>query len=160
MALKCHMTIEGSVSGEIKGTSDKKDREESHEIWSVNHDVTMPYNQQTGEPVGHVQHHALTVLKKVDEASPVLYGALVNNESLTVELMWYRPLKGKAEAEHFFTTKLENALLVSISPYMPDMSGGAGNAAEPMEQLSFVYNKITWTEQTNGTETIDEWTGH
>jgi type VI secretion system secreted protein Hcp len=157
MPMQLHMTIEGAKQGAIDGPSKIKGREKSFEVLAFNHEVTLPFEQRTGTISGKRVHHPLTVLKTVDDASPKLYKAITNGEHLKLEIKWYRPHPdGGAAEQHYFTTKLANAKLISIGPHMPNVNEKSQLGTGHLEQLSFVYDEITWTFQ-GGAEHIDKW---
>lgn len=142
----------------IDGPSKLKDREKSFEVLSFEHEVTAPFEARSGEVTGQRVHHPLKVLKTVDEGSPKLYKAIKKKEHLTVEIKWYRPApEGSKPMQHYFTTKLENAKLVSIKPQVPNVNETAHSGTGHLEELSFVYDTITWTFQGGGAQK-DKWT--
>jgi type VI secretion system secreted protein Hcp len=157
MAMQAHMWIEGSKQGKIDGPSKIKGREKSFEVLAFDHQVTLPFEARTGMVAGKRVHYPLVVLKTVDEATPKLYKAITNGEHLKVEVRWYRPHPdGGAAEQHYFTTKLENAVLTAIKESIPNVSESKGTTLGHLEQLSFIYNVITWTFQGGG-EHIDKW---
>jgi hypothetical protein len=87
----------GTKQGSIKGTSKVKGHEGWLDIESVNvgglalteeNDAALRRDAASGLPSGKRQHGTVTIVREVDEASPLLWQALVNNEtfkSITVE---------------------------------------------------------------------------
>lgn len=151
MPMQLHMTIKGKKQGAIDGPSKIKGREKTFEVLAFNHEVTLPVEQRTAVICGKRQHHPMTVLKVVDEASPKLYKAITTGEHLDVEIKWYRPHPdGGASEQHYFTTKLAGAKLVSVAPFMPNVNEKAQSGTGHLEQLSFVYDEITWTFEGGG----------
>src|SRR5947208_3542559 len=138
MPMQLHMTIEGMKQGPIDGPSKIKGREKSFEVLALNHMLTVPYEPRTGALSGIREHHPLVTLKTVDEASPKLYRATATGEHITVEIKWYRPHPdGGAAEQHYFTTKLENAKIISIAPHMQSLQNGGSASTGHMEELSF-----------------------
>jgi len=158
MAMQLHMTIKGQKQGPIDGPSKIKGREKSFEVLAFNHEVTLPFEGRNGSIAGKRLHHPLTALKVVDDASPLLYKAITEGEHLDVEIKWYRPHPdGGASEQHYFTTKLANAKLVAIGPHMSNVNDKTALGNGHLEQLSFVYDEITWTFTPSGVEHIDKW---
>jgi len=59
-------------------------------------------------------------VKFYDKSSPLLYQALCTGEHFKdVTLKWYR-IASTGQEEHYFTTLLEDAILVAIRPFMPN----------------------------------------
>ncbi len=157
MPMQLHMTIEGKKQGKIDGPSQMKGREKSFEVLSFNHEVTLPFEERNGAVSAKRSHHPLTVLKTVDEASPKLYMAITQGEHLNVEIKWFRPHPdGGSSEQHYFTTKIANAKLISIAPHMANVNERSQVGTGHLEQLSFVYDEITWSFQGGG-EHIDKW---
>ena len=87
----------GTKQGSIKGTSKVKGHEGWHDIESVDvgglalteeNDAALRRDAASGLPSGKRQHKTITIVREVDSASPILWSALVNNEtfkSITVE---------------------------------------------------------------------------
>ncbi len=157
MGMQAHMWLKGTKQGAIDGPSKLKGREKSFEVLAFNHEVLLPYESRTGQVSGKRVHKPVTVLKPIDEATPKLMKAITTAEHLTVEIKFYRPHpQGGASEQHFFTVKLENAVLTSINSYMTNVAEKAPGGFGQLEQLAFIYDKITWTVQGGG-EHIDSW---
>jgi type VI secretion system secreted protein Hcp len=143
------LEIDGNhVEGESTITS--LEREGTIECFGFKYDLTTPRDPASGSLTGRRQHSPITIVKRVDKSSPLLYRALCHNELVTsVELRFYRPLPGGAGAEeHFYTILLENGYVCDIN------SVGRG-----LERVSFVFEDITWTYEIGGATHKDRWTG-
>ena len=76
---------------EYPGSSEKEGREDSNDIFAVEHKIFQPFDLDSGLPTGFVIHNPLTVVKVIDKATPGLHKALVTGENLSeVTLRWYR----------------------------------------------------------------------
>jgi type VI secretion system secreted protein Hcp len=73
-----------------------------------------------------------------------------------VQIKWYRINKQGLE-EHYFTTTLEDAIVVEMKPYMPITHIPGNEPYGHMEEVSFSYKKIKWTWEPNGIEAEDSW---
>lgn len=157
MAMPAHMTLTGEKQGKIDGSCELQGRENTIQLYEMKHDIHMPRNPHDGLPTGKRVHGPLSVVKMFDKSSPKLYQALCTGEHMkNVQIKWYRINKQGLE-EHYFTTTLEDAIVVEMKPYMP-MTLLPGN--EPyghMEEVSFSYKKIKWTWEPNGIEAEDSW---
>jgi len=158
MPMPIHMTIEGANQGAIDGPSQMTGREGSFLIQALDHQVRMPRSTQTGLSTGKRIHEPLRVTKFLDVATPKLYLALTTGEHMTVTLKWYRPHPmGGAAEEHYFTTVIEEAMLVSIQDGIPNVLDDRNTNFEHMETLAFSYRRITWTYEPDGVENSDDW---
>lgn len=157
MPMPAHMELTGNNQGKIDGSCTQQGRENTILIQAMNHMVRIPRDTQTGLPTGKRAHEALTVTKTFDKSSPKLYQALCTGERFSeVVLKWYRIDPTGAE-EHYFTHRLENAILVDIRPWMPNCLDPATESFSHMEECSFTYQKIRWTWEVDGIEAEDDW---
>lgn len=157
MPMPAHMTLEGENQGTIDGSCDQSGRENTILIQALTHQVRIPRDPQTGLATGKRVHEALTVTKVYDKSSPKLYQALCTGEHMTtVEIKWYRIDPSGAE-EHYFTHKLEDAIIVDIKAWMPNCLEPATESLSHMEDVSFTYRKIIWTWEVDGIESEDDW---
>jgi type VI secretion system secreted protein Hcp len=157
MPMPAHMTLEGEKQGKIDGSCDMQGREKTILVEAFDHQVAIPRDPQTGLGTGKRVHGPFTITKMYDQASPKLYQALCSGEHMkNVEVKWYR-IKADGTEEHYFTHKLEDAIIVTIKPNMPNcLDPGLGHF-QHMEDVSFTYRKITWTWEPDGIEAEDDW---
>ena len=166
MPTPAYCTIEGESQGPITQGTFTADSvgniyQEGHEdeilVEAFNHTVTVPVDVQSGQPTGQRMHKALIITKIFDKCSPLLYRALTTGEKLpSVEIKWYRTSQDGRQ-EHYFTTKLEDAIIVNINARMPNCQDPALAHFTHLEDISFSYRKITWTQTIGGTEEFDDW---
>ena len=157
MPLPCYLSLEGEKQGPIKGSCDQKGREGMILVDAMNHEVSIPRDPHSGTATGKRVHHPLTVTKVYDKSSPKLYQALCTGEHMkNVTIKWYRINPAGAE-EHYFTHKLEDAIIVSVRAWMPNVLDKEKESFTHMEDVSFTYGKITWTWVIDGVEAQDSW---
>ena len=117
----------------------------------------IPRDPQSGQPSGQRTHRPVTVTKIFDKASPLLYTALCTGEVLpTVEIKWYRTAPSGVQ-EHYFTIKMEDAVIVDMQGYMPNCQDPANASFTHLEDVSFSYRSITWNHEVAGTSGSDDW---
>jgi len=103
-------------------------------------------------------HNPLIITKVFDKSSPKLYQALCTGEHMTeVVIKWYR-IDPTGQEEHYFTTALEDAIVVSMKPNMPNCLDPVMESFSHMENVAFTYRKIKWTWEADGIESEDDWT--
>jgi type VI secretion system secreted protein Hcp len=157
MPMPAHLELTGNNQGKIDGSCTQQGRENTVLVEAFNHEVYIPRDPQTGHPVGKRVHNAFSIVKTYDKSSPKLYQALVTGERFSdVIVKWYRIDPTGAE-EHYFTHKLQDAIIVSIRPWMPNCLDPATESFSHMEEVSFVYRKIIWTWEVDGIESEDDW---
>ena len=78
-------------------------------------------------------------------------------ERLTeIEIQWFRTSAAGTQ-EHYFTTKLEDAIIVDIKDYMHNCQDPSNSHFTHLEDVEFTYRKITWTHEVSGTSGSDDW---
>lgn len=166
MPTPAYLSIEGATQGPItKGAFTSQSvgniYQEGHEdeilVEAFNHVVTVPTDVQSGQPTGQRVHKPLTITKVFDKSSPLLYTALTTGEKLNkVEVKWYRT-NPEGKQEHYFTIKLEDAIITHINARMPNCQDPSQAHFTHLEDVSFTYRKITWTHEVGGTSGSDDW---
>lgn len=157
MPMPAHMTVTGIRQGTIDGSCEMQGRENTILVEEFHHKVTIPSDPQSGLPTGKRVHKPFVVTKFYDKSSPKLYQALVTGERLSkVQVKWYRINPGGTE-EHYFTHTLEDAIIIDITPYMPNCLEANREQFQHMEEISFTYRKIIWTWEPDGVESEDDW---
>ncbi len=152
----CCMELEGDIQGRIEGSCTASGRKGAIAIYGMEHEIGSPLNFTTKLPTGRVAHHPLTITKEFDKSSPGLYKALCNGEKLkNVTLKFYRASRTGTD-EHYFTIKLENAIIVSIKPHFPAAFEGQGKPRHT-EKISFTYRKIRWIWEPDEIESQGLW---
>ena len=160
MEFSGYMTLEGDVQGSIQGSSSKKSREGSIELFSFEHEVKLSTNLQSGIANGPVIHQPIKVLKEIDKRTPKLYRALVEKECLNqVILEWYRYTPDGDEVV-YYRMELTNANILSVSPWAPSLESPESGSLRFMENVSLVYEGITWSWGPDGDITFQaNWRG-
>lgn len=138
------MTVTGSKTGEIKGSSQRW--KDAHEVLDMDHTVEIPVNEQTGMPLSKRFHKPMTITREVDKGSSYKFAnAAVTNEKLTsVEFTFFNP-----DGTEGHKIKLEDAVISRFRTFFPiaNSADPATLQAKHMEQISFVYQKIKWDDQ-------------
>ena len=157
MALSGYMSVEGEKQGKIDGGCTQKGRENLILVQEFNHEVSIPRDLQTGLATGKRIHHPFTIVKEMDKATPLLYQACCSGEHMKkVELKFYR-ISAKGTEEHYFTTTLTDAIIVSMKPYKPNCLDAATAKWPDLEEVAFTYRAISWRHETDKKESQDDW---
>jgi type VI secretion system secreted protein Hcp len=149
-----YMIAIGDTAGQINGDVTVPGYEDAVEILSFNHAVVSPRDAASGLPTGKRQHKPITVTKPLDKASPLLMGALVNNENLNDVQFHFLSLDKTGKVTHYYTIELQNAAISSIRTVLVENERGS---LDTYEQISFVYQKIFWTFEDGGITAEDDW---
>ncbi|WP_323117726.1 Hcp family type VI secretion system effector [Burkholderia alba] len=157
MPMPCYLTLEGHNQGNIEGSVSIEGHKGKILVQAVEHTIEIPKSPQTGLPTGKRIHGPMTLTKEIDKSSPKLSQALAAGEQMkSVVLEFYRILK-EGKEEHYYTVKLENAILTSIRSWTPNCLEIDNKQLGHMEDVSFTYEKITWTYVPDGIEAEDSW---
>ncbi len=152
------LITEGAYSKESVGNSYQSGHEKESMIKGYTHNITIPRDPLSGQPSGQRVHAPYVVTKVLDKASPLLMNALVTGETLPkVEIKKYRT-NYEGKLEHYFTTILEDAVIVDIkSDAGHQLSDSTLADVAPLEHISFSYRKISWRHEIASTSGEDDW---
>lgn len=157
MPMPAHMTMKGEKQGDIKGNCTMKGREGTMLVEAFDHEIHIPTDPQTGLSSGKRVHGHFKIVKEFDKASPMIYQALCTGEHMKeVVLKFYRVSKAGTE-EQYFTIKLEDAVAVTIRPWMPNCLDKSTSSYGHMEEVAFTYRKASWRHEIDKTEAQDDW---
>jgi type VI secretion system secreted protein Hcp len=144
------------VQGESSQTSEG--RENSIEITRFESEAMTAREVQSGLATGRRQHKPITIVKAIDKATPLLSKALCKNSKLEGEFKFYRPNpSGDGTTQQFFTVKITNGRVASQKLLNEWSRPGDAHAEPPHEEVSFVFQDITWTFVDGGIEHQDSW---
>ena len=110
-------------------------------ITGYSHQIVSPRDAASGLPTGKRQHKPLTITKEIDKSTPLLQRAIYTNETLTLVAIGLLSPTGTVMA----TVKLTNASVSDVTHH--------GST----EEISFTYQKITWTYVDGGVTAEDDW---
>ncbi len=157
MPIPAYMWIKDENGTEIKGSVDVAGREGSIEVLEFHHEVRIPTDPDTGKLTGTRKHEAMTFVKAYDAASPNLYKAVCEGQTFSeVELKWFRIDETGSEKE-YFNHKLEGVKVCSVKPLMHNVKHKDYERFVHMEEVSFRYQKITWTYLEGNLQASDAW---
>jgi type VI secretion system secreted protein Hcp len=157
MPMPAHMTLKGEKQGAIDGDCTMKGREKTILVEAFDHEIHIPHDIQTGLSAGKRVHGAFKVVKEFDRATPMICQALCTGEHMKdVTLKFYRVSKSGTE-EQYFTIVLEDAIVVSVRPWMPNCLDKSMGSFGHMEEVSFTYRRISWRNEAAKTEAQDDW---
>jgi type VI secretion system secreted protein Hcp len=151
------MSIEGEKQGKITAKCGiQKGHEDEVIVQAFQHQVTTPTDPQSGQPTGQRVHKPFVVTKVFDRSSPMLYQAMCTGERMkTVELHWF--ITVGAQMKHYFTHKLTDAIIVDIQARMPNCQDPSMAHFTHLEDVSFTYRAIEWTQVADGVSAVDDW---
>lgn len=142
---------------EIPGSVEIAGREGSCEIMEFDHDLEIPTDPHSGKLTGVRMHSPITFIKPFDQASPLLYRACCEGQTLSeVTIHWYQIDDTGTEVEYFRHT-LEQAKVSNMEAIMPNTKDPQKKQFTHLEKVSLVYGKITWLFVDGSLEYTDAW---
>ena len=166
MPTPAYMTVQGERQGLITANNFTESSvgniwQQGHEnealVQEFSHEIMLPRDPQSGQPSGQRVHKPFRVVKILDKSSPLLFSALTTGEKLPkVELKFYRT-SAQGIQEHYFTMTMEDAIITSITDYMPHCQDPREQHLTHMEVVEFTYRKITKTHEVASTSESDDW---
>ncbi len=151
MALIAYMEVKGHKQGAIKGDcaqgGDKKDR---IVVYGSDHLVEVPRDTHTGLPTGSSIHHTFTVTKHKDQSTPKLFRACCTGEQCNATIDYYQ-VQADGQEKKYFTVKL-TGVVTGMREYTPPTFLPENKPYHDMEEVSFSYFKITWTNEAGHVE--------
>ena len=142
--------------GEIKGSVQITGREGSSEVMEFNHEVRIPTDVHTAKLTGVRMHNPVSLIKSFDAASPYLYKACCEGQTLQeVVIKWYI-IDDSGQEKEYFIHKLEKVKVNSIKAYMPNTKDPDKERYVHLEEVGLAYGKITWTYCDGQLEFTDE----
>jgi len=162
MAQSIHLslTIDGNdVVGE--STIESLERADTIECSTFEDFLETPREETTGKLTGRRIFRPVTITKRIDQSTPLLFKALCLNEPVNMaHFKFYRPSPGGSGAEeHFLSIELENSYVSKISRKSEDAIMAGESAPPMMERVSFHFQDITVTYVPNGATHKDSWKG-
>lgn len=157
MAETVHLSLK--INGvEVKGESPQTSLGRANTIECLYYEQEVRAAQATGGgmPAGRRQYQPLLIRKRIDKSSPLLLKALTQNQAVEGTFRFYRPNPtGDGTTEQFYTVVIKQARLAAVRQYVPDILTPATAAQPPLEEVSFVFQSISWT-YTNGGVTHED----
>ena len=153
MPTPCNLKI-----AEYPGSSEKEGREDTSDVFEIEHHLHQPVDPTTGMATGVRVHSPMRVVKVIDKSSPGLHKALCTAQNLKeVILDFYRIDPRSRSEEKYYTITLKNARVVDLQPYMPMSFVPANESYRHMEQVSFNYEEIEWNWIPDSVVEMDKW---
>ena len=157
MPMPCFLSITGNTQGKIEGSCAIEGHAGTILVQAELNDVKIPRSPQTGLPSGKRVHEPFTITKELDKSSPKIFQALTTGEQLSEVLLEYFRISTAGKEELYYTIKLENAIVVSVHKWVPNCLDKSKEAYGHMEDVSFSYEKVTWSFSIDGIEADDSW---
>jgi type VI secretion system secreted protein Hcp len=140
--------IETQTRGPLACGNTARGLEGTQTLLGISDEIVLPAADVTGgEPGGALQVRPLVVIKELDRCTPPLFLALVNRERIRlVEIRLF-----DRQGVHFFTIRLEEALVTRISRVV--RSHGLH------EEVAFAFRAIQLIDERSGASASHQFSG-
>jgi type VI secretion system secreted protein Hcp len=152
------VSVQGTKTGNFKGSSNIKGREGQIECVGYSYSVQTPRDASTGMPSGKRQHSPVTIVKHMDEATAQLLQAAYTNENLKSVAIEFFKVAANGKLTPFQIIRLTNASISKVNQY-----GGTASPEKvipnnnPYEEISFTFQKIEISIIEGKTTATDDW---
>ncbi|MCE7735341.1 MAG: type VI secretion system tube protein Hcp [Candidatus Heimdallarchaeota archaeon] len=93
------------------------------------------------------------VTKSVDKATPLLAQGLIQNHVVEAQFLFFNLDQEDGTTVHHFTVSITGGRISSLRTFTVVGEGGS----QIVEEISFSYNQLTWTDMETGAEAIFDW---
>jgi len=159
MAETVHLYLKANGQ-DIKGESTQTSlgRQDSIECLYFEQAVETAREAGSGMATGRRVYRPLLIRKRIDKASPLLMKAMLEHHNVEGEFKFFRPSPaGDGTTDQFYTVAIQKGRIEGIKQVSPDAHAPASSTMPPMEEVSFVFQTITWTINNGGISHTDEW---
>jgi type VI secretion system secreted protein Hcp len=152
-----YLRMVGQRQGQITGSVTSAPHQGTIEVTVTSHEIVSPRDAATGQATGKRTHKPFVITKELDRSSPLLYKALIENETITTwELQFWQP-STKGNEKHYYTIQLSNAHVSNIAFGLADDQNPHLSKRKAYESVAFTYQKIAWTWVDGAITTEDDW---
>lgn len=154
-----NLYLELTVNGVLVGggaLTPPTGRENDIECLSFQHSVAATLAAGSTQSTGRRKHKPVVIRKLIDASSPKLTQALVKNEAVTAVFRFFRPDAQSGSTEHYFTVEIREARIASVNQMVFDTFRPDTQTLPEIEEVSFVFNTIKWTDEISGVESEDK----
>lgn len=160
MAETVHLFLKAN-GGDIKGNSSQTSlgRADSIECLSFVQKTNTAREAASGIATGRRSYEPLTIVKRIDKATPLIAKALTKNEKIDGVFKFFRPNPtGDGTTEQFYTVEIKNGRVAHQRQNVLVQAADSRLADEaPVEEIGFTFHTIKWTYTDGGVEHEDTW---
>ena len=146
------------IHGESSQTS--LGRENSIECFQFTAQGKIGRDPGTGQATGRRQYDPIVIVKRIDKSSPLLAKGFAQNQAATGIFKFFRPNPaGDGTTQQFFTIEFKDGRIASLKDYVIDTLDPVVTTRPPLEEVSFVFSRISWTITDGGVTFEDSLSG-
>jgi type VI secretion system secreted protein Hcp len=160
LAYPFYISIDGQKQGKFTGDADGKNHAQKIAGVRFFSETVSPRDTATGHASGKRIHRPILFTKEWDKSTPLIFQALVTNETLKSVLFEFVRADDKTgQEEVHFKVKLTNASIASMKSYL-DLTDASGDSydAHELEDVELTFQKIELEDVDGKTMAVDDWT--
>jgi type VI secretion system secreted protein Hcp len=153
MPLPCSLKIP-----EFPGSSEKEGREDTIDVYEVEHYTVLPVREEDARAAGIRIHKPLRVVAEIDKATPGLMKACSTGQNLSQAVLdFYRINPATRSEEKYYSITLRHARVVKAGPFFPITFQKKNKFFRHMVEYSFVAEEIEWNWIPDSVVEADRW---
>ena len=154
MPIPCNLRVP-----EYPGSSEKVGREDTIDVFEVDHHIELPYRDEDGRATGVRVYGPLHVTAEIDKATPGLHKACVTGQRLAeVTLTFYRIDPQAREEKANYSITMRGARVVDVDTQVALTFDRRHKERRQMIKYGFVSEGIEWNWIPDSTVEQDNWT--
>jgi type VI secretion system secreted protein Hcp len=159
MAQTVHLFLKANGT-DIKGDSTQSSLERADSIECVYYDQAVSTAREAGSGMatGRRRYEPIMIRKRIDRATPLIYKAMSNNETIDGVFKFYRPNPvGDGTTQQYYTVEFKSGRIAAVRNFSPDCIDPVSSSLPAMEEVQFVFHTIIWTYMDGGITHEDSW---
>lgn len=132
---------------DIQGESTVTSMGRANSIECMAFEFAVEINRTGATATGRRTYEPIRFVKRIDKSSPLLYKALTQNEVVEGKFRFFRPSPNDGTTQHFYTIEFKNGRIASVRNLVDNLA--RPNLA-PTEEVTIVFQSITWTYEIGG----------
>ena len=145
----------------INGTPLEGDGPDKEVIaFGFDNEVVVDRDASSGQTTGRRIYKPLRIVKAIDKTTPLLFKALAQNQVIAGEFRLRRPNPTGDGIENYYTVSITGGRVAGIRDWKTNTRDLSADRAGDLEEVSFVFQTITFTYNNGGITFTDTWSGN
>lgn len=147
-----YMSLFDTNSKKILGGCHVYQREGCIEIKKLDYNISRSIDSHTGKSHSPRKHEPFTIMKPIDQATPILFQSCANGKVLIEARIDLYRIDEEGIEENYFSYLLDNVRIISISPIIDALSN-----MPDMEVISLSFETLSMMYHQGNLVAVDSW---